>query len=148
MDLNTHVGTDFMVTFPHLFNQLFVIDCPVLFPKKFFTTSTNEHQMRFSLLLCVVLFFRSAVPHSQKTGMFCVTTLLTEQKIHHSQVDTYHPFVTGVVNMFYNLFDGIVFFFLSKLLNGRWVLMCTCWCYGVKRILNYASNCQGTISIP
>ena len=38
--------------------------------------------------------------------------------------------------------------FLSIQLNSRWVLIRTCWCYGVKRILNYASNCQGAFSIP
>ena len=37
--------------------------------------------------------------------------------------------------------------FISILLNGRWVLGRNCWCYGVKRILNDASNCQGTVSI-
>ena len=30
MDLNTHVGANFMVTFQHLFNQLFIIDCLVV----------------------------------------------------------------------------------------------------------------------
>ena len=63
------------------------------------------------LFLCAVLFCRYTVPHTPKTEMFCVNTLLTEQKIHHLHFDTYQPFVTGVVNMFYNLFDGIVVFF-------------------------------------
>ena len=83
---------------------------------------TDFQLSRWPLLLCVVLFFRSTVTYTQKTEMFCVTTLLTEQKIHHLQVNTYHPFVMAVVNMFYNLFNGIVFFFQYFWMADRY------WC--------------------